>query len=92
MECSQEPGHGECARLCDRLSEFIDRELDPGLCGEIERHLEACPTCSACLATLERTVALCRALGGAESPPPGFSERLRAGIAAVLKAMPEPPR
>jgi len=39
-----------CREVLDRLSPFIDDELDPVASAEVERHLESCPECSAALA------------------------------------------
>jgi anti-sigma factor RsiW len=41
----------------DRLSEYLDDELNPGERAELEAHLRQCVTCAAVLADLERVVA-----------------------------------
>jgi len=38
------------AHVFDRLSAFMDDELDPVASGEVSQHLESCPDCSAALA------------------------------------------
>src|SRR5438477_2722936 len=40
----------ECRDVMDRLSPFLDDELDPVASREISRHLESCPHCAAALA------------------------------------------
>jgi mycothiol system anti-sigma-R factor len=40
----------ECRDVMDRLSPFLDDELDPVASREISRHLESCPNCAAALA------------------------------------------
>jgi len=60
--------HSECLKLFARLSEYLDNELDHVTCQEIERHMADCPPCQACLATLKRTVALCKNM--ADQPVP----------------------
>ena len=40
----------ECRDVMDRLSPFLDDELDPVASGEVSRHLETCPSCAAALA------------------------------------------
>ena len=40
----------ECRDVLDRLSPFLDDELDPVVSREIARHLETCPSCAAALA------------------------------------------
>jgi anti-sigma factor (TIGR02949 family) len=85
MECS-DPERGPCRELCDRLSEYIDGELDSERRRAIEAHLAGCPACRACAAALRQTIALCGCCG-AEPAPEGFSRRLRAFLRAHL----EPP-
>lgn len=76
--------HQECLDLFARLSEYLDNELDGSLCRTIEAHLAQCRACRVCLATLERTVALCRA-SGSHPVPEGFSKQLRALINDLQK-------
>ena len=54
--------HENCLALFERLSEYIDRELDAPTCQDIEAHIQACKPCQVCLETLKQTVALCRNL------------------------------
>lgn len=70
----------ECRALLARLSEFLDGELPPGLCQEIEGHMAGCPPCRDVIETLRRTVGLCRALPRKELP-----EETRAAIRALLR-------
>ena len=39
----------ECREVRDRLSPFLDDELDPVASREVARHLESCPNCAAAL-------------------------------------------
>ena len=39
----------ECREVVDRLSPFLDDELDPVTSREVSRHLESCPECAAAL-------------------------------------------
>jgi RNA polymerase sigma-70 factor (ECF subfamily) len=71
--------HEQCRAFFEKLSEYIDEELDQHSCDVIEAHLRQCPPCQTCLATLKQTVALCRKLKTA-SVPEEFSQRLRAMI------------
>jgi len=49
-----------CQEILDKLSDYIDRELDPSLCEEIERHVEDCEPCVAFINTLKKTVEVFR--------------------------------
>jgi anti-sigma factor (TIGR02949 family) len=58
-----------CREILDNLSAYIDAELDPSLCDEIERHMEGCHPCVAFLNTLKKTVVLYRCSKQEESVP-----------------------
>ncbi len=44
----------ECREVLDRLSSFLDDELDAWASREVSRHVESCPSCSAALARQKR--------------------------------------
>lgn len=75
--------HHNCRELFEKLSEYLDNELDTASCDTIEAHLENCPPCQACLATLKQTVALCRELKSSAMPE-AASNRLRAVIQRMM--------
>jgi anti-sigma factor (TIGR02949 family) len=58
-----------CREILDKLSEYIDAELDPSLCDEIEAHMAGCSPCVAFLNTLKKTVVLYKSCGEQESLP-----------------------
>jgi len=66
----------ECRKYFERVSEYLDGELTPETCLEIEAHLEECPPCKACVESLKKTIALCRRVP-CESMPDDVRERLR---------------
>lgn len=66
----------KCRWMFEKLSEYIDKELDALTCSDIERHAESCIPCQVCLGTLKRTIELCRKMES-EPVPETFSERLR---------------
>ncbi len=68
-----------CLELFSQLSEYLDGDLDPGICAEIERHLADCLPCADVMATLRRTVDLCHAL-----PPAELPDDLRREVRAFL--------
>lgn len=47
-----------CKEIFENLSAYIDAELDPSLCDEIEDHMKGCNPCVAFLNTLKKTVVL----------------------------------
>jgi RNA polymerase sigma-70 factor (ECF subfamily) len=71
--------HQNCLALFERLSEYIDRELDTPTCRDIEAHIKACKPCQVCLETLKHTVDLCRHLERRQVPET-FSLKLKETI------------
>lgn len=47
-----------CKDLFAKLSDYLDGQLDPGRCDDIEKHMNGCDPCKAFLESLERTVDL----------------------------------
>ncbi len=58
-----------CQELKQQLSGYLDGELDPLLCAELERHLQNCENCRVVVDTLRRTILLYRDYGRAPAPP-----------------------
>ncbi len=77
--------HKNCLKLFERLSEYIDRELDDLTCQEIEAHIEACKPCQVCLETLRQTVNLCRNLERHQMPE-AFSRKLKNAVDDLLES------
>ena len=76
--------HENCIALFERLSEYIDRELDAPTCRDIEAHIRSCKPCEVCLGTLKQTVALCKNLDRRQVPE-AFSVKLKAAISDLIK-------
>lgn len=71
-----------CRQLFAALSDYLDREIDPRMCEQLERHLGDCSPCQAYFASLEETVRRCRA----HCPPP-MRKKLQGNLRALLKTM-----
>ena len=69
----------QCRELFARMSEYLDKELDETDIQAMEDHLKHSPACRACLASLERTIALCHAIPAPETDE-AFSMRLREAL------------
>jgi len=68
--------HQHCLEMFEKLSEYIDGELDHATCEEIEKHANNCVACLSCMETLKKTVALCK--NAREQPVPReFSRKLK---------------
>jgi anti-sigma factor (TIGR02949 family) len=50
--------HKNCEELLGSLSSYIDGDLSPELCQELEKHLEGCEDCRIVLNTTKRTIDL----------------------------------
>ena len=51
---------GKCPDYINSLNDYIDGEIDPELCAEIESHLGQCENCRIMVDTLRQTVKLCK--------------------------------
>jgi RNA polymerase sigma-70 factor (ECF subfamily) len=58
------------------LSAYLDRELPPATCGELEEHLRDCPECVEFVDSLKRSIGLCRQFGAATAPERVAPEKL----------------
>jgi anti-sigma factor (TIGR02949 family) len=68
--------HENCEQLLGSLSEYIDGELTPELCEEIEKHLAGCDDCRVVLNTTKRTIDLVHAPIEKPDLPDDVRERL----------------
>ncbi len=71
-----------CETLGDKLTGYLDRELDERATGEVEAHLRQCVTCSAQLEGARRV----RAAVQAHLPPLRAPDRLRGNVRAMLRS------
>jgi len=63
-----EHGGPECRKLLERLSEYIDGELDTAACAEVEAHTAGCGRCEEFIESLRRTVGLLHRVPRPEIP------------------------
>jgi anti-sigma factor RsiW len=59
-----------CKEVFALLSEYLDLELPPEACQEIEEHLAGCSPCVEFVESLRKTVALCRGYQPSAMPRP----------------------
>lgn len=65
----------KCEELLAVLNEYVDGELEPGICSPFQKHLEDCNPCRIVVDNIRHTIKLYKA----EEPfelPPAFHERL----------------
>lgn len=65
----------KCLDYIQDLNDYLDGELDPSLCEEIEKHIGHCENCRIMVDTLKQTVTLCRE-GKPEKLPSSLEEKL----------------
>jgi anti-sigma factor (TIGR02949 family) len=71
-----EHAHLNCENLLGSLSDYLDGELNPQLCQEIEKHLAGCENCRVVLNTTKRTIDLVQAPAEKSDLPDEVRERL----------------
>lgn len=79
--------HGNCQHLLSSICDYVDGDLAPELCTELERHLKDCPTCRVVVDTTRKTIELYQATAQETDMPEDVRERLylRLNIADYLK-------
>lgn len=65
----------KCPDYISDLNDYLDGEVSPELCEEIEKHVGQCENCRIMVDTLKQTVTLCRE---------GVQEQLPAALEAKL--------
>lgn len=81
-EAAASPG---CPDIVEAFSKYIERDISPDLCAQLERHIAACATCKAKCDSLKQSLALCRATPGPEVPEDVLVS-VRAAFRAALDA------
>lgn len=80
---ADEPPVEGCPDVVSLWSRYLEGDIRPETCSEMERHLESCPRCRGACDSLKRTLALCRALPAGDVPVE-IRESLRRAIARAL--------
>ena len=75
-----EHAHKNCEDLLGSLSAYIDGDLDPELCEELEKHLAGCNDCRVVLNTTKRTIDLVHSPLDKIDLPEDVRERLFKGF------------
>ncbi len=79
--------HAEnCKEIFAMLSEYLDLELPPDACQEIEKHLAGCPPCIEFANSLRKTVEICHEYRAGEEPSP-IKESAKQELMAAYRKM-----
>lgn len=73
-----------CRESIKNLADYIDGELEPELCEELERHLKGCKNCRLVMDSLQMTVKLCRD-GVCEDLPESLQKKFEQKLAERWK-------
>ena len=76
----------QCKEIFALLSDYLNLELPPGACKEIETHLAGCPPCVDFMESLRKTVELCRAYSPGELPAP-LGDEARGQLVSAYQKM-----
>jgi len=71
-----------CEEVFSLLSDYLNLELPPEACHEVEAHLAGCDPCVEFAESLRKTVDLCRQYEPAEMPAP-LTEQARGELEAA---------
>ena len=81
---SSQPQHqhtSDCQEVLSHLNDYIDGELSPELCAELEAHLAVCHNCRVVFDTLNKTLYLVHQL---RENPPALPETVEYRLFAVM--------
>ncbi|HSB18601.1 MAG TPA: sigma-70 family RNA polymerase sigma factor [Anaeromyxobacteraceae bacterium] len=74
-----------CPDVVTLFSRHLEGEISADVCGEMERHLAACPRCRAKCDSLQRTLVLCKSSPAPEVPQP-VQQSVRDALRRLLAA------
>ena len=69
----------ECKKDFERISEYLDGELNDDICREIENHFRQCPECRECVDSLRKSIELSKK-AAEEEITPDMRDHLRAAL------------
>jgi RNA polymerase sigma-70 factor, ECF subfamily len=75
-----------CEEVFALLSDYLNLELPPEACGEIESHMAGCDPCVEFAESLRKTVDLCREYQPSEMPAP-LTEQAKADLEAAWQRL-----
>jgi RNA polymerase sigma-70 factor (ECF subfamily) len=76
----------KCREVFSLLSEYLNLELPPSACQEIETHIAGCPPCIEFADSLRKTVDLCHRYQPSELPKP-LADNARRQLLGAYESM-----
>lgn len=68
-----------CEELLAMLSDYVDGDVDPGVCDDLRKHLEGCNPCQVVIDNIRKTITLYKA-GQPYELPIEFRNRLHTAL------------
>ena len=75
----------KCEDLLQAMNDYVDGNVDPGICEQFEQHLSGCNPCQVVVDNIRKTITLYKS-GQPYEMPAEFHQRLRAAIREKWKA------
>lgn len=75
----------KCDELLKAMNEYVDGQIEPGLCEEFEHHLAGCNPCQIVVDNIRKTITLYKE-GEPYAIPTEFRNRLRSALSEQWKA------
>jgi anti-sigma factor (TIGR02949 family) len=79
----------DCIKYFDKISDYLDGELDSRTRAEIERHLLECPVCRDCVESLRKTLKLLKSSPN-EPVPQDVKSRIRSALKDCIRGSSSP--
>jgi RNA polymerase sigma-70 factor (ECF subfamily) len=73
-----------CPDIAETFSRYLEGEISPNLCAEMQDHIDKCGHCAATCDSLKHTLAVCHAVPAPEVPRE-IQDAVRAGIRALAR-------
>src|SRR5678815_3130732 len=77
-----------CPDILSLFSRYLEGEISPEMCADMERHLESCPQCRTTCDSLRRTLALCHTSGTGVRVPPAVQASVKIALQNALARFP----
>jgi RNA polymerase sigma-70 factor (ECF subfamily) len=78
------PPDQACPEVLTLFSQYLEHEIGPDVCAQMERHLDGCARCRGACDSLKRTLALCRTAGTAVPIPASVQASVKIALEDLL--------
>jgi hypothetical protein len=75
----------KCKEIFESLSDYVDGDLDEGMCNQIRQHMQDCPPCEKFFEGFRRSIEASKFAGKTVDSTPPLPEDIKSALRAVLK-------